>query len=176
MRAQARLSCRPIVTQFLCRDTRPSKGTLSQQGNLYRDPSHQIPTPNPISTPKFFRDTGPSNLCRNRGAMVVCRDKDFLSLIRPNTRTRSCASTCAHRAHCCVRRTPVVVLVHAIAPPCRDTENPIATQGPRNPIGTDFLCHDRGLKMGSSSFWPPALPVPIFFSFSFPFQSTPNST
>ena len=31
---------------------------------------------------------------------------------------------------------------------------------------------DRGLKMSSSPFWSPESPVSLFFSFSFPFQST----
>ena len=62
-------------------------------------------------------------------------------------------------------------LVPAIAPPCHDKENPVATQGLRNPVAIDFLCRDGGLTMGNSPFWPPAPPVPIFLSF----QGTLNS-
>ena len=64
----------PVATQGLstlttpCRDT-GSKGLYRDRENLYHDPSHPVPALNPITTPKFYRDTKPSNLCCDRGAM-----------------------------------------------------------------------------------------------------------
>ena len=48
----------------------------------------------------------------------------------------------------------------------RDTRNPVVTPGWRNLVATDFLCHDRGPKMGSSSPWSSCTP-----NFFFPFLS-----
>ena len=87
------------------------KGLCYDRENLCNDPSHPVPAPNPVATPKFSRNTRPSNLCRDREFSIAteelwafCRNRDFLSrqafyLVTPAC-TRSLASTRACRAHC----------------------------------------------------------------------------
>ena len=110
---------RPVATQGLpalattCRDT-GSKGLCRYRENLCRDPSHLVPAPapNPVATPKFCRNTGPSNFYRDREFSVVieeiwavCRDRDFL--LRQSfcfvmlACTRSLSRTCSCRARWC---------------------------------------------------------------------------
>ena len=152
MRTGVRSLCRPVATQgllaltTLCRDlghgrnlghgrdTR-SKGLCCDKENLCRDPNHPVPTPNPVATPKFYRNTGPSNLCRDREfsfvteeLWAVCSDEDFLS------RQVFCLVTVARRisvarAHtrmlCALLCAPYSCREHWCAPlrhrkPCRD--------------------------------------------------------
>ena len=87
----------PVATQGLpalttpCRVTSHNRdigleGLCCDKENLCRNPSHPVPALNPFVTQKFYRDTGPRNLCHDREFSVVteepwavCRDRDFLS-------------------------------------------------------------------------------------------------
>ena len=98
-RAGARPLCRPFTTKNFCvttqglsalampyrdsslgHDTRP-KGLCHDRENLCHDPSHPVPTPNPVATPKFCHDTGPGNLCRNREFSVVTKELWAVSVV-----------------------------------------------------------------------------------------------
>ena len=90
----------PYRNSGLGRDT-GLKGLCHDRKNLCHDPSHPVPAPNPVATPKFCRNTGLSNLYRERELSVltkelwaVCRDRDFFSrwafyLITPRAHGRA---------------------------------------------------------------------------------------
>ena len=110
----------PVVPS--CHDTRPSSlphpiVTLGQRDSIATGKPLSLlwspsPTPNPAMTPKFYHDTGPSNLCRDREfsatteeIWAVCRDRSSalscpLTLGRVRgSRSRACTRAC--RARCC---------------------------------------------------------------------------
>ena len=94
-------------------DTR-STGFCRNRENLCRDLSHPVPAINLVATLRFYRDTGPSNLCRDREfsiateeLWVICHDKNFLSqqafrLVNPaSTRSHAESWSVAHTRACC---------------------------------------------------------------------------
>ena len=103
----------------------------------------------------------------------VCRDREFPVAMKLYCRACPRVLGCTQgtsRARYCAHRAPVAradarrcATLSGHRKPCHDT-------GPRNSVATDFLYRNKGLKTGSSPFWPPALPVPpfLFFFLSFP--------
>ena len=119
---------------------------------------------------KYFRNTSPEPyrdikcLLRHTAKQPLSRQKIFY-------RGRGTVGGLSRQAsfRCTSARTVLLsrAMALAVAPPCRDTKNLVAMQGPG-------LCRDRGLKMGSSPFWPPAFPVPLFLFFFLSFPKHPK--
>ena len=133
-----------------CRDT--GHGCDSGSKGLCRDPSHSAPAPNPVATPKFYRNMGLSNHCRDREFSVAIEELWAISVViglPPRHAPMHSVASGIYVARATVR---------AAAPLCHDTGHPVATQ----------------LKMGSSPPWPP-FASSFFFPSSFPFQNTINS-
>ena len=178
--------CRLVVTQDLpalarpCRDTghvrnTGLKGLCCDKENLCRYPSHLVPAPNPIMTPKFCRDMRPSNLYRDRESSVVIEEL-WATCTRSRARTRACS------AHCCAPCTPALVALLSMCW-CAPLRHAVATWqktlSRRKVQGTMsqqiFSVAIGALKWAvahsgflHSQFF-------SFFSFSFPFQNTTNS-